>query len=178
MSETRPADTVRRRLAAGDREGSYAEVVESTKDSLYRFLLHLLRDEDAARDVFQDTYVRVFGALEGFRGEAGITTWVLTIGRNLAFNRLRGRRLREDRARSLEAGMEIASPPAGDPATRSLLAAVADLPETQREAVLLFYGEDCPVAEVARVTGRPINTIKSDLWRARQHLRKRLECGR
>ena len=57
-------------LAAGDREGAYARVVAETQDSLYRFLLHMLRDPEATREVFQDTYLRVFKALPGFRGEA------------------------------------------------------------------------------------------------------------
>jgi RNA polymerase sigma-70 factor (ECF subfamily) len=173
--------TVRALLEGGDVESAYARVVEATQDSLYRFLRHMLRDEEAAREVFQDTYLRVFRALGSFRGEASLTTWVLTIGRNTALNRIRGRKGREDRTGSLDdpnAYHPEASTPAVEPAmTRTVTAALDALPEAQREAVLLFYGEDLPLAEVAELTGRPVNTVKSDLLRARKRLREILEGG-
>lgn len=154
--------------------------METTQDSLYRFLRHLLRDEDAAREVFQDTYVRVFSALGGFRGEASLTTWVLTVGRNTALNRIRKRKP-EQRGVSLDDLGEGGLGPAatGDPgrepeATRSVTAAVESLPAAQREAVLLYYGEDRSVAEIASLTGRAENTVKSDLLRARRRLRELL----
>ncbi len=167
-------------LAAGDRDGAYARVVAETQDSLFRFLMHLLRNEEAAREVFQETYLKVFRALDGFRGEARLTTWVLTIGRNTALNRIRSRRSREDRTDSLDdetrrPGWEPATAAEEPVATRSVTAALDRLPEAQREAVLLFYGEDLPLAEVARMTGRPANTVKSDLRRARARLRELLD---
>jgi RNA polymerase sigma-70 factor (ECF subfamily) len=178
--EARPASRLPERIRGGDREDAYREVVEETKDSLFRFLLHLLRDEDAAREVFQDTYIRVFRALEGFRGDSSITTWVLTIGRNVALNRIRQRKTREDRTRSLddfeEGAPSIAVTDPEEPVmTRSLVAALGELPEAQREAVMLYYVEDQPLAEVARLTGRTVNTVKSDLLRARKRLRQTLE---
>jgi RNA polymerase sigma-70 factor (ECF subfamily) len=171
--------SIRDRWEAGDRDGAYREVLAATGDSLYRFLRHMLRDEEAAREVFQDTYIRVFQALGSFRGEASPTTWVLTIGRNTALNRIRKLRGREDRTASLE---EDEVPP--EPliqrtaeegiATRSVIEAVERLPVAQREAVLLYYIEDRPVAEIAALTGRTENTIKSDLSRARKHLARHL----
>jgi RNA polymerase sigma-70 factor (ECF subfamily) len=170
------AVAVRRLLDAGDREGAYASVVEATRDSLYRFLLHMVRDEDAARELFQETYLRVFRGLEGFRGDAKITTWVLTIGRNQVFNRHRRGKLVEAHMKPLEhEDAHAGEGPEAEPVSRSVLEALDDLPEAQREAVYMFYAEDLSVAEVARLTGRPINTIKSDLWRGRQHLRRILD---
>lgn len=182
-AEKRPAHgrAVLDRLRSGDRDGAYRDVVETTQDSLYRYLRHLLRDEEAARDVFQDTYVRVFAALGGYRGEASLTTWVLTVGRNTALNRIRKEKGNR-RAVSLDElgegglGAAGASDPAREPvATRSVLAAVESLPAAQREAVLLYYGEDRSVTEIAGLTGRTENTVKSDLLRARRRLRELLE---
>ena len=170
--------SLRALLDAGEVERAYTQVVESTQDSLYRFLRHMLRDEDAAQDVFQDTYIRVFRALAGFRGEAALTTWVLTIGRNTALNRIRRQKSKEGRTDSLDDALlppvEATVAPREEVATRSLLDAVDGLPEAQREAVLLFYGEDLTLAEMASVTGRPENTLKSDLLRARKKLRQLL----
>jgi RNA polymerase sigma-70 factor, ECF subfamily len=166
---------IRRQWASGDRKGAYALAVHSTQDSLYRFLVHLLRDEDEAREIFQDTYVRVFRGLDGFRGDANITTWVLRIGRNLAWNRHRRAKTRHAIETSLEES--DLDPPA--PETRQthddLHRALTYLPDVQREAVLLFYMEGFSVEDVARVTGRPANTVKSDLARARIRLREHLE---
>jgi RNA polymerase sigma-70 factor, ECF subfamily len=167
-------EKVRRQWASGDRKRAYELAVASTQDSLYRFLMSLLRNEDEARDVFQDTYVRVYQGLDGFRGEASITTWVLRIGRNLAWNRHRRAKTRQTFETSFEeSNTDAAAPEAayhGD-----LHHALAQLPESQREAVLLFYMEGFSVDEVAGITGRPSNTVKSDLLRARTKLRKHLE---
>ena len=175
--EVDPARRVRNLLAEGDVEAAYLVVVEATQDPLYRFLRYMLRDDEAAKDVFQETYVRVFQALGSFRGEAALTTWVLAAARNLALNRIRKQKTRakyvvpllDDEDAPVEGEMPVLS--------RSLTAAMEGLTETQREATLLFYGQDLTVAEVARVTGRPINTVKSDLWRSRQELRRRLTSG-
>jgi RNA polymerase sigma-70 factor (ECF subfamily) len=171
------AATVRARWTGGDREGAYALVVRETQDSLYRYLRHLLRDDEAAREVFQETYLRVFRGLGGFRGDASLTTWVLTVGRNLAFNRRRGEKVREARTVPLDDGDAHADPSAErDPAPgRGLLALVDALPEAQREAVVLYYVEDRSVADIAGILGRRANTVKSDLLRARTRLRETLE---
>jgi len=178
QSHSDPARTVteqvRRQWAGGDRRGAYVLAVQSTQDSLYRFLVSLLRDDDAARDVFQDTYVRVYRGLDGFRGDATLTTWVLRIGRNLAWNRHRRAKAR----RAVETSFEDSNfdPPAPEHERHDdLYAALTQLSDAQREAVLLFYMEGFSVDDVARITGRPSNTIKSDLMRARATLRERLE---
>ncbi len=174
-----PAAGIAARVAAGEREAAYAQVVEATKDSLFRFLLRMLRNEEEARDVFQDTYIRVFKALHTFRGDSSLTTWVLTVGRNTALNRIRSRKAKDGRHVPMEDpdgnGSHEPFQDAREPAaTRSLESAVASLPETQREAVWLFYVEDVPLQEIASLTGRPVNTIKSDLMRARARLRQDL----
>jgi RNA polymerase sigma-70 factor (ECF subfamily) len=167
-------ERVRRQWASGDRRGAYALAVASTQDSLYRFLVHLLRDDDEAREVFQDTYVRVYRGLDGFRGDATLTTWVLRIGRNLAWNRHRRAKTRQAFETSLEGSNADATAPEHK-RHDDLHAALTQLPDAQREAVLLFYMEGFSVDEIACITGRPSNTIKSDLLRARSRLREHLE---
>jgi len=167
-------EQVRRQWASGDRRGAYALAVASTQDSLYRFLVHLLRDDDEAHEVFQDTYVRVYRGLDGFRGDASLTTWVLRIGRNLAWNRHRRAKTR----RAFETSLEDSNADAPAPERGQhgyLHAALSHLPDAQHEAVLLFYMEGFSVDEIAGITGRPSNTIKSDLLRARARLREHLE---
>jgi RNA polymerase sigma-70 factor (ECF subfamily) len=164
-------------------QASRLRLFDATRDSVYRFLRHLVRNDDEAADLFQESYLRAFAALESFRGEASPTTWVLTIARNVAFNRMRRRRL-EARYRTAVDEPPDAPDPAADEARRAdearidvdrrLTEAISRLSPAQREAVLLYYIEDRAVEEVARITGRAANTVKSDLKRAREALRREL----
>lgn len=144
---------------------------------MYRYLKAMVRDEDLARDLTQDTFVRAFRSLAGFRGDARLTTWVLAIARNVALNRARRRRLEERWHVVTDALPEVADPrSAEDSRDPLLLDALAALPAAQREATALYYLEDLDVESVARLTGRPANTVKSDLRRARVALRAALEA--
>lgn len=123
--------------------------------------------------------MKAFQGLGSFRGDASPTTWILSIARNLALNRIRRQRL-ESRWRWTPCDLRTTgdlpdvADPSGDPLSSlpepRLRTSLQALPPPQREAVILFYLEDLPVEEVARLTGRPANTIKSDLRRARQAL--------
>jgi RNA polymerase sigma-70 factor, ECF subfamily len=148
-------------------------LVNATGPSVYRFLKAMVREEDVAQDLTQDTFVRAFQSLGSFRGDARLSTWILSIARNLALNRARRARL-ESRWR-VAMPRDVADPRAElEPVEPRLAAAMAELPAPQREAVVFYYVEDLGIEEVARVTGRPMNTIKSDLHRARAALRAAL----
>jgi RNA polymerase sigma-70 factor, ECF subfamily len=166
------AEHVRELWRAGRVEEARLELVHATMQSVYRFLKAMVRDEDVAQDLTQDTFVRAFQSLGSFRAEAQLTTWILTIARNLALNRARRMKLESRWNVATDHALEIADPrAASEPGDRRLMAALAELPLPQREAVVLYYLEDLGVDEVARQTGRPANTIKSDLHRARATLR-------
>ena len=151
-------------------------LVKATERSVYRFLKAMVRDEDAAQDLAQDTFVRAFQSLGTFRGEAQLTTWILAIARNLALNRARRAKLERRWHVVTDVPPDVADARADvEPVEPRLTAALAALPLRQREAAVLYYVEDLGIEEVARLTGRPPNTIKSDLHRARATLRAALE---
>jgi RNA polymerase sigma-70 factor (ECF subfamily) len=132
----------------------------------------MVRDEDIAQDLAQDTFLRAFQSLGSYRGEAEVTTWVLAIGRRLVFSR--ARRLKVERRWQVVTDVppeDVGARGIVEPADPRLMDAVEALPLRQREAVVLFYLEDLGVEDIARMTGRPTNTIKSDLHRARAALR-------
>lgn len=161
---------------AGRIQEARLELVRATERSVYRFLKAMVRDEDSAQDLAQDTFVRAFQSLGSFRGEAQLTTWILSIARNLALNRIRRRKL-ENRWQVVtdqipEVADVRAAAATGDP---RLMAALGQLPLPQREAVALFYLEDLSIDQVSRLTGRPAGTIKSELHRARASLRAAIE---
>lgn len=139
---------------------------------MYRYLKAMVRDEELARDLTQDTFLRAFRSLGGYRGDAQLATWMLAIARHVAFNRARRRRLEERWHVVTGALPEVPDPRSvADSRDPLLLDALAALPAAQREAVALYYLEDLDVDAVAHLTGRPANTVKSDLHRARAALR-------
>lgn len=178
LSQDRDAETesVRALWQAGRIEEARLTLVRAVGPSVFRFLKAMVRDEDVTADLTQDTFVRAFQSLGSFRGDANLTTWVLSIARNLAWNRGRRARLESRWRVPIEPPEDVADPRAvmsvGEP---RLAEALAQLPAPQREAVMLYYVEDMAIEEVARVTGRPTNTIKSDLHRARAALRTAME---
>jgi len=178
------AAAVRRLLQEGRTEEARLALVDATRDSVYRFLRHMLKEDSAVEDIFQDSYLRAFRALDLFRGDSSLTTWMLSIARNTALNRIRRQRTETTWQTSVEEPPDVADPAAAADmhameirasSDRRLLMAMDRLTPAQREAVLLFYVEDHPVEEVARITRRTPNTIKSDLRRARLVLRTILE---
>ena len=148
-------------------------LVNATGQSVYRFLKAMVRDDDIAQDLTQDTYLRAFQSLGSFRGEARLTTWILAIARNLALNRVRRitleRRWHVDTGTPPDVPDERPAPEHED--ERRLMAALGELSPRLREAVVLYYVEGLGIDEVAQLTRRPANTIKSDLHRARAALR-------
>ena len=85
------------RARAGD-DAALSGLLERHHASAYRVAFSMLQDDDAAQDVVQDTFIRVFRALGGFRGDASFRTWVLTIAGNEARGALRRRGRRRDTA--------------------------------------------------------------------------------
>lgn len=167
-------------------EEARLRLFEATRESVYRFLKHLVRDDEEAADLFQETYLRAFAAIDSFRGESSATTWTLTIARNVAFSRMRRQRLEGRYRVVVEEPPDVPDPGMADAhraeearidVDRRLLEAVQRLSHPQREAVLLYYLEDRAVEDVARITGRGANTVKSDLRRAREALKRFIGIG-
>ena len=141
--------TVLERRASGDEDGARAFLVTSTHASLSRFLRRLVRDEETARELFQETYLRAFRGLGSFRGEASITTWVLTIGRHLAMTRLGRDRARLRTERPLEPGVRS---PRGDRCQHAARQLNGPVPRDARQS--REYQATRPVALYCRARGQ------------------------
>jgi RNA polymerase sigma factor (sigma-70 family) len=176
------------RLANGQ-DAALNDLMERHATPLFHFLCRMLNNEDDANDLAQETFVRVYRARENFRPHEKFTTWLYTIASNLARNHFRWRSRHPNV--SLEAESETAdqtlgsSLPTNDlmPSDQALVteraaavrAAVHQLPEDMREAVVLCEWEECSVAEAATILKSTSKAIESRLYRARQLLRKKLE---
>jgi RNA polymerase sigma-70 factor (ECF subfamily) len=138
----------------------------------------LLRDEAAVEDVVQETLTR---ALErGPRRREALASWLRTVVRNIAFKSHRARARREAREADVakpEALPDTTDLLVRDAALRDLTAAVLDLPEQAREAVMLRYFDGLSPQAIGERLGLPSGTVRMRLHRALVALRRRLDHG-
>jgi len=160
------------RAQSGD-TGAFRELVERHQARAYTLALRILRSASDAEEVAQDSFVRVWTALPGFRGESTFSTWLYRIVARRAFDRAQVLKNRRARERPEEPFPQHAVPEKDDDALRAakLHNLVANLTPAQRAAVTLYYYEGRSVEEVANVLGMPENTVKTHLLRARAALR-------
>ncbi len=173
------------RARQGERE-AFRELMTRCNQRLFRIARAVVRSDDEAEDVLQDTWLRAFTSLDGFRGESGLFTWLTAIALNEARSRLRRRRpTTEMTVIDLEPNvlafpLSAAPPGPEEEATRNevrrlLERAVDDLPENFRLVFMLREVEGCSVEETAAQLGIPAATVKTRHHRARRLLRAALD---
>ena len=147
-------------------------------DAAHNLARWLLRDPAAAEDVVQEAMLRAIRYREGWRGGDG-RAWLLRIVRNQAYAWLAARRdAAEVPLPEPAEDRDTLADPAADPETalaaaearRDLAASLLALPAELRECLVLREIEELSYREIARVTGAPIGTVMSRLWRARRAL--------
>lgn len=168
-----PDPRVIRAAAAGD-EAAFTTLMRSAQPHVWRFLRHLLGDEETAADVTQETFVRVHRSLGRFRHQSRFSTWVFQIARHAAIDEQRrgGRRQRILRA---------VAPPSSTPDASlgaELRAALATLSPRLREAFVLVEAFGLTYQDAADVLTVPVGTVKSRVFRARLELVQWFAAGR
>ncbi len=148
-------------------DGSFDEFYRVTQHRVGTFLYALCGDLGEAQDAAQEAYARAWQRLSTIAAYDDPEAWVRTVGYRLVINRWRKARNRITAYRRHGPGQAVA-PPGED--VVALVAALRQLPPEQRLAITLHHLLDLPVAEVARQTGVPANTIKARLARGRRTL--------
>jgi len=158
------------RLARAAGRGDNAALgllIQRTQADVWRLCAHLV-DPAAADDLAQDTYLRAIGALKGFRGDAPVRTWLLTIARRACAAevsaRLRDRQLAARLAARPAGGLGQAPEAGAQAAVAQLL---AGLEPDRRAAFVLTQLIGCSYAEAAAICDCPVGTIRSRVARAR-----------
>jgi RNA polymerase sigma factor (sigma-70 family) len=144
-------------------------------EPLWRYLRRLAGNDDAARDLVQETWLRILRGIASLREPAKVRPWLFGIARRVAMDRLR---LAYARPLVDEVDLDQLAAPEPDLALdsdfASLEAGLARLPTPEREALTLFYLRELTIEEIAELLGAPAGTIKSRLFRARQTMRREL----
>jgi RNA polymerase sigma-70 factor (ECF subfamily) len=173
--------SVRLEVAMVSSSFSFAEVALPHLDAAYNLARWLMGSAEEADDVVQDAMTRALTYFPTYRG-ANARAWVLQIVRNTAYTALQAKlTLRTEPLATDDdtghRGREIADP--GDDPETALLRArdrrqldrlLASLPLELRETVVLRELEELPYRDIAQITGVPVGTVMSRLWRARRQL--------
>ena len=158
------------RAAARGDDAALAALIQRTQADVWRLCAHLV-DPASADDLAQDTYLRAIGALKGFRGDAPVRTWLLTIARRVCAAeigaRLRDRRLATRLTTMPPAGLEQAVEAGAQTIADQL---IAGLEPDRRAAFVLTQMIGCSYAEAAAICECPVGTIRSRVARAREDL--------
>jgi RNA polymerase sigma-70 factor, ECF subfamily len=178
------------RLKLGD-EAAFNELVTVYSSSIYSLLFRLTGNSEDAKDLTQDTFLRVVKSVKSFRGESGIKTWLFRIAINESKNRWRWwKRRKIDLTDSIDAESEFSeltlketlasNSPNPEEITlklerqAQLNKALGELSKKFKEVVILRDIEGLDYEQIAIVLDTNIGTVKSRLSRGREELRKKL----
>jgi RNA polymerase sigma-70 factor (ECF subfamily) len=170
------------RARAGDLD-AFNDLVTCYQDQLYGLVVRMVPDRDQASDAVQEAFFSAFRNLHKFRG-GSVKSWLSRIAVNAAMDTQRLRKRRPSQPYP-ELEDDTWQPPAGrdvDPVEIALHAersnalgdALAGITDDQRAAIVLFDVEGYDYAEIARMTGVSLGTVKSRIHRGRLALRDRL----
>lgn len=160
------------RVRRGD-ASAQRELYEAHVERIYRLTYRLTGLEHLARELTQDTFVRAFGSLDGFRGDSAFGTWLHTIAVSVSLNELKRRKRENAREAPLEEALTMSrTAPLSDPVLRErLMAAVNALPEGCRTVFMMHDAEGYTHEEIATALGVTPGTSKAQLSRGRAKLR-------
>ncbi len=170
------------RYAAGD-DDAFRRLVERYEDRLFAFIARMTGDDHLAQDVFQQAFLNVARHARDFDGRASFSTWLYRIARNATLDALRRRARRPDDAATADDALDSLPAPrqespldrlAREEAGERIRAALAQLPEAQREAFLLKEEGNLDFAGIGAVLGCGRETAKSRFRLAVEKLRSLL----
>lgn len=168
-----------RQALAGD-EAAFAAIVRRHERLVWHIVQRLVRDTEDARELCQETFLRVHRRLHQFRGESSLRSWIGSVAWSIALRHLERRRVRlveavgDDDATlvdSMPDPFDLEAAFAAAQLRERLHAAIESLAPLPRTLLTLYHLEELPIAEIEDITGVPAGTIKSHLSRARLKLR-------
>jgi RNA polymerase sigma-70 factor, ECF subfamily len=155
------------------RDEAIATLLPLYRRKVFGLAYSYLHNRDAAEDVTQEVFIKIWRALPSFDGRASLSTWIYTITRNASLSALRSQRPHASLSDpEVLAEVDQTSDVPGDAEVdaAALLRLVDALPSKQRQVVMLFYMQEQSHEEVAAMLAMPIGTVKTLLHRARARL--------
>jgi RNA polymerase sigma factor (sigma-70 family) len=169
--------------------GAFERLVREHQGLCWHIIYRLVRDAEDARELCQETFLRVHRQLHQYRFDSALKSWIGRVAYSIALRHLERQRVpmvdsaavteNDDDLAVLEQigdGFDLEAAYTDAQLGAHLRASVDALPPLQRMLVTLYHLEEIPIAQIAQITGLAIGTIKSHLFRTRLQLRGALEA--
>jgi len=164
--------------------GAFEALVRTYQGLCWRIVRRMVRDPEDARELCQETFLRVHRHLRQYRFESSLRSWLAQVAYSVAVRHLKRKRLRivafadndahDEMLTRIHDGFDLESAYADAELVAHLRNAIEDLSPMQRTLLAMYYAENMSIGEIALVMRKPEGTVKSDLFRARAALRVRL----
>ena len=169
-----PDEALMRRAARGD-AGAFDALLGRHEAAVFHYLTRLVTDRALAEDLAQECWLRVWRARHSYQPTASFRTWLFTVARRLVLDQAKAPRLpigplTERLAEALPGAPSPCDQVIAGALEQAITDALARLPPEQREAVVLRDMEGLPYADIARIVGCPLGTVKSRLSAGRARL--------
>lgn len=166
-------DAALRQARQGD-NSAFAEMVREHQGMVFSIGWHYFGDRSLAEDLGQEVFLQLYQNLQAIQSAKHLCHWLRRVAVHRCIDHGRHKRFRFES--QLDEGHEVAvnSKPGDSFLSARLRQTVTQLREKERVVILLRYQEELELAEIAEVLNIPINTVKSTLFRALQHLRGKL----
>jgi RNA polymerase sigma-70 factor (ECF subfamily) len=164
-------------------ENAFPVLVSKNLNSVYNYVLFLLKDKDSAEDVVQETFIKLWKNFRKFNKDQNFKSWLFAIARNTAIDLLRKRKdltfsqfENEDGQNYLENFLQNDEMSIEDAIDKKyeddvLRLAISSLPAFYQEVIFFRYNDDFTFEEIAKITGQSLNTVKSRYRRALNNLK-------
>jgi RNA polymerase sigma-70 factor (ECF subfamily) len=174
------------RVQRGDR-AAFDVLVLRYQHKVLKLIMRYVRDAAEAEDIAQEAFIKAYRALPNFRGDSAFYTWLYRIAINTAKNALVSSKrrpvdyeldLQDPEQYDLHARLKESETPEGllltDEIRETVNAAIADLPEDLRTAIVLREIDGLSYEEIAAAMDCPVGTVRSRIFRAREAIDRRL----
>jgi RNA polymerase sigma-70 factor, ECF subfamily len=167
---------------AGD-DSAFSELVKKHLKSVYNFLYHFVRDREALDDITQETFIKAWKNIEKFDRERNFKVWIFSIAKNTAFDYLKKKKtipfstFTDDEGNNRLDNISEDSILPDEILIRADSAKILEeklkkIPDIYRVILLMHYKEDFFLREIAKILGKPYNTIKSQHQRGLTKIRE------
>ena len=159
---------------AGD-TNAFAELVHRNQDAVFNLAWRMTGNWHEAADITQEAFIRAYQKLHSYRTEYSFKNWVMSISANLTRNRFRSHSRRQRMKETLTEMQNLEAAPAAEVKDEGLEAALSQLHETLRTALVLKHMEGMSYEEIAKTLGISVSAAKMRVARGRDELVRLLE---
>ena len=164
-------------VLSGEHE-QYRFLVERYHKGLILHLYNLIHNEQTAKDVAQEAFIRAYDKLSQYNDAYAFSTWLYKIADNIAIRHMQQAKVTQDIS-EIEETLPEDKPSMAEMADRAFTHkivrnAVDTLPAGYRQVIALYYWDNFSYEEIAEIINRPIGTVRTWLFRAKEELRKEL----